>query len=108
MRVAKKLALGAVTVGLASCLVPAASAATPAGGSCKTSHVAGWYMGCTSALSGWRYLTLNVTSGSGFAEVVCTNGNGARTTVSGVPVPYLAGGTCDMEAGGTGSGSASD
>lgn len=104
----KHLVLGTITLGLASCVLPAVGASADIAATCLAPpHVTGWQRSCNGPLAGWRYLTLKVSSGNGFAAVVCTNGDFADLTSTG-SIPYFAGGTCTFVAGGDGTGTASD
>jgi hypothetical protein len=108
-RTAKTALLGTLAVGLALPLVPAAAVATPTG-SCTMSNVGGWTQTCGLG-PGTGTLTLRIFSGRGFATVVCSGGGNASLNEPGPGIyttPYSASGSCELVAGGTGSGNASD
>ena len=107
-RIAKSALLGTLAVGLALPLAPAAAVAEPADLCVAPLAVGGWTETCGGVGSGT--LTLTIVSGRGFASVVCTGGGNATLNEPGpgtYTARYAPGGTCEMVAGGTGSGSAS-
>lgn len=108
-RIVKSALLGTLAVGLALPLAPIAAVAEPTALCTAPAALGtGWTETCGGAGSG--VLTLTIYSGRGFATVVCTGGGNASLNEPGpgtYTARYAAGGTCEMVAGGTGTGDAS-
>jgi hypothetical protein len=108
-RIAKSALLGTLAVGLVLPLAPSAAVAEPTALCIAPLGLGtGWTETCGGAGSG--VLTLTISSGRGFASVVCTGGGNATLNEPGpgtYTTGYGAAGTCEMVAGGTGTGSAS-
>lgn len=112
----RRITLVAAAATLGMSFVPLGSAAaSPAAGACTVLlNQGGWEQTCQFTVApGSGTLSLTINSGTGFASVTCTSGTPlipatiTRSSTGTTTESYERAGTCELIAGGTGSGSAS-
>lgn len=109
--------MGTFAAALAGPLVPTAAGATSISSTCVAAALAGgggWEETCDFTVApGTGTLTLNLVSGTGFATVECdppillAPPTITESTPGTYSETYFRSGTCELIAGGTGSGTAS-